>query len=502
MFGRHLLLSAATAVTAGFASIASIASAAVTENGAPARERPASSGLQLAQSNGVDVYFDARGRRVLVDVRTGEVIAVEEPDWRRTGIDRLRDAGILSSIPGDPAAIDRYRRFREQQLGLREPPRPGDGVPLYDERRYGLDDGSDDFGDRPFGEEDYRVYRERNQPIERRALPAYPDGRIARGEPAERQPLSDNPVTGSTPPGNGQPVARPGDGQTSIAAPRKMEMEQVARLQVLLDRAGVSPGVIDGKMGSNVQKALDALAEMTGARLDPTDAATIEASLADTGGPAFVTYELTSEDVAGPFVASIPEDYGQKARLERMAFTSTSEMLAERFHMDEAYLKAINPSVDFNRPGMLVRVANPGTPKKGSVERIVADKGRKQVRAYDIDGNLVAAYPATIGSTDTPSPSGTVKVERIALDPQYTYNPKINFKQGENDRVLTIPPGPNGPVGTVWIALSKPTYGIHGTPEPSRIGKTYSHGCVRLTNWDATELARMVKPGVFVQFID
>lgn len=494
MIGRHLLLSAATAVTAGFASIAS---ASVSEGGASAAARPAASGLQLAQSDGVDVFIDARGRRVLVDVQTGEVIAVEERDRRRSGIDRLRDAGILSSIPGDPAAVERYRRFREQQLGLREPPGPDD-VPLYDDRRYRLDD----FGDDSFGDDDYRVYRERNRPIERRPLPADPDGQFARGEPAERAPLPENPVTGSTPPRSVEPATRPGEGQPALAQPPKIETEQVARLQILLDRAGVSPGVIDGKMGSNVQKALDALAEMTGDRLDPTDAATIEASLADTGGPAFVTYELTSEDVAGPYVASIPEDYGQKATLDRLSFTSTSEMLAERFHMDEDYLKAINPSVDFNRPGMLVRVANPGKPKTGAVDRIVADKGRKQVRAYDVDGNLVAAYPATIGSTDTPSPSGTVKVERIALDPQYTYNPKINFKQGDNDKVLTIPPGPNGPVGTVWIALSKPTYGIHGTPEPSRIGKTNSHGCVRLTNWDAAELARMVKPGIFVQFIE
>jgi lipoprotein-anchoring transpeptidase ErfK/SrfK len=499
MIGRHLLFSAATAVTAGFASIAS---AAVSENGAPAMARPAASGLQLAQSDGVDVYIDARGRRVLVDVQTGEVIAIEERDRRGSGIDRLRDAGILSSIPGDPAAVERYRRFREQQLGLREPPEPDYGAPRSDDRRYGRDDGYDDFGDRPFGDDDYRVYRERNRPVERRALPVYPDGQFARGEPVERQPLPDNPVTGSTPPRAGAPATGSGEGLPTVVQPTKIETEQVARLQILLDRAGVSPGVIDGKMGSNVQKALDALAEMTGDRLDPTDAATVEASLADTGGPALVTYELTPEDVAGPFVASIPDDYGQKAALDRLAFTSTSEMLAERFHMDEDYLKAINPSVDFNRPGMLVRVASPGKAKAGSVDRIVADKTRKQVRAYDVDGNLVAAYPATIGSTDTPSPSGTVKVERIALDPQYTYNPKINFKQGENDKVLTIPPGPNGPVGTVWIALSKPTYGIHGTPEPSRIGKTNSHGCVRLTNWDATELARMVKPGIFVQFID
>ena len=134
--------------------------------------------------------------------------------------------------------------------------------------------------------------------------------------------------------------------------------------------------------------------------------------------------------------------------------------------------------------------------------KILADKGRKQVLAYDANGILIAAYPASIGSADTPSPSGTVTVERIALNPGYTYNPKINFQQGTNNKVLTLQPGPNGPVGTVWIALSKPTYGIHGTPEPSKIGRTQSHGCIRLTNWDATELAKMVKPGVTVEFID
>ncbi len=136
------------------------------------------------------------------------------------------------------------------------------------------------------------------------------------------------------------------------------------------------------------------------------------------------------------------------------------------------------------------------------VTSIVADKYQKQVRAYDAAGKLVVAYPATIGSSDTPSPSGTHTVARVALNPDYTYNPNINFKQGENHDILKIPPGPNGPVGSVWIALSKPTYGIHGTPEPSKIGKTESHGCVRLTNWDAQELAKLVKPGVTVEFAE
>ena len=151
--------------------------------------------------------------------------------------------------------------------------------------------------------------------------------------------------------------------------------------------------------------------------------------------------------------------------------------------------------------GTIVKVANTNTQLNYEVGRIVADKAKKQLRIYDTRDRLVASYPATIGSDATPSPVGTHTVERVALNPEYTYNPKINFKQGNNDKVLRIPPGPNGPVGSVWIALSKPTYGIHGTPDPEKIGKTYSNGCIRLTNWDAEELARRVTKGVTVEFI-
>ena len=276
--------------------------------------------------------------------------------------------------------------------------------------------------------------------------------------------------------------------------------QDVAKIQILLDRLGLSPGVIDGQMGDNVNKALNAYKEKMGRNLHTYDKDAINKALAETGGPAFVSYTITPADVATPFVASIPTDYAKKAKLERLDYTSVTEMLAERFHMDEDYLKKLNPGVNFNRPGTVINVAAPGAPATVPVARIIADKATKQVRGYDAAGHLVVAYPATIGSTDTPSPSGTVTVERVAQDPVYTYNPKINFKQGSNDTVLKIPPGPNGPVGSVWIALSKPTYGIHGTPEPSLIGKTASHGCVRLTNWDAEELASLVKPGVTVEF--
>nr|WP_223215791.1 L,D-transpeptidase [Rhizobium herbae] len=282
----------------------------------------------------------------------------------------------------------------------------------------------------------------------------------------------------------------------------KKSSAEITALQVFLDREGFSPGVIDGKSGSNVTKAIEAWQQATGETLDPNNTDDIMERLRFSGGLPITTYTITAADAAGPYVAAIPEDYAHKAALPHLSFTSTAEMLGEKFHMDEAYLRELNPGVDFTIPGTIIKVINPGEMKKGKVTRIVADKYRKQVFAYDEAGTLIAAYPATIGSSDTPSPSGTVQVDRIAFDPGYTYNPKINFKQGENDKVLTLQPGPNGPVGTVWIALSKPTYGIHGTPEPSKIGKTQSHGCVRLTNWDATELAKMVSVGTTVEFLD
>lgn len=287
-----------------------------------------------------------------------------------------------------------------------------------------------------------------------------------------------------------------------VKTPVNRTRQEIVALQVFLDREGISPGVIDGKMGSNVNKAIAAWQNMTGEMLDPNNSEDILQRLAVTGGMALQDYTITAADAAGPFVASIPDDYSEKAKLEAMSFTSTAEALAEKFHMDEAFLRELNPGVDFSIPGTIIKVANVGPMKKGAVARIIADKNNKQVFAYDETGQLVAAYPATIGSSATPSPTGTHTVARIALNPGYTYNPKINFKQGNNDKVLSIPPGPNGPVGTVWIALSKPTYGIHGTPEPSKIGKTNSMGCIRLTNWDATELAKMVKPGVVVEFLE
>ncbi len=227
------------------------------------------------------------------------------------------------------------------------------------------------------------------------------------------------------------------------------------------------------------------------------DAETV--TLLETALPVIGAYVITVEDtneITGP----TPADYAEKAQLDFLGYGSVAEKLAERFHMDQKFLVALNPGSGF-AAGETIAVAITGPNRIGMVARIEADKVLRQVRAYDAQGVLLAAYPATIGSEDNPSPSGSYVVEAVAPMPTYTYNPEINFQQGDNTEVLTIPPGPNGPVGSVWIALSKPSYGIHGSPEPAQIDKTSSHGCVRLTNWDAEELGSMVSPGVTVEFL-
>ena len=266
------------------------------------------------------------------------------------------------------------------------------------------------------------------------------------------------------------------------------------RLQVLLDRAHASPGVIDGFEGDNTMKSIAAYEAMRKLPVDGKVDADLWTILAVDQGKAMMTYKITEEDVKGRYVESIPDDYSELAKMKWLGYHDVAEMLAEKFHMDETLLKTLNPNADLARAGTQILVADTGEAPQTKVARIVVDKARGELIAYDEKGAIVLSDPATIGSQDTPSPTGTVKVKSIAPDPTYSYDPSKNFKQGKNEGPLTIPPGPNGPVGSMWIDLSKPTYGIHGTPYPDKIDKSASHGCVRLTNWDAQALSKLVIP--------
>lgn len=272
--------------------------------------------------------------------------------------------------------------------------------------------------------------------------------------------------------------------------------QAIAALQIMLDRRGFSPGVIDGRDTARFRLALATYNEANPeTALDRDNAPAPDA-------PLFVDYEITESDIAGPFTPDLPPLYIHQASLKFLGFRNTRELLAERFHSDEDYLQALNPGADFTKAGTIIRVPDIGRNLQKRVARIQADKSALQVRAYDSAGTLIAAYPASIGSVNTPSPTGTHTVRNKAQDPAYTYDPKGSAQPGLSDGLVLLPPGPNGPVGNAWIGLSKRTYGIHGTPEPSEIGITASVGCVRLTNWDALELAIMVRRGVEVTFIE
>jgi lipoprotein-anchoring transpeptidase ErfK/SrfK len=274
------------------------------------------------------------------------------------------------------------------------------------------------------------------------------------------------------------------------------------RAQVLLDRAHFSPGVIDGQDGENVKNAVMAYERANDLPADGLLDATVWAKLAADRGPALTDYVITADDVAGPFSTKIPKDYAEMATLDRLGFTSPLEALAERFHMDPELLQTLNPGADFSAAGTRIVVAAVGRgPLPAKVRTVEVDKSLKQVRAYDSAGRLLAAYPATVGSSDLPTPSGEWAVRAVATAPTWTYDPsRLNFGDRKAGK-LTIAAGPNNPVGAVWIDLTKDTYGIHGAPEPHLVGKTASHGCVRLTNWDAEQLGRAVEKGTKVVFV-
>ncbi len=268
----------------------------------------------------------------------------------------------------------------------------------------------------------------------------------------------------------------------------------VLRAQILLDRAGFSGGEIDGEFGSNLAKAFGAfLKERKLALTDRIDAAGWTALNADSA-PALTPYTISDSDIKGRYLP-IPRDMIEQSKLPALGFSSLLEALGERYHTSPATLKALNPGVSFAKAGQQAMVPNVITMPPGEAARVVVSKSESSVRAYGADGRLLAFYVATIGSEHDPLPIGQWKIRGVGKNPVFHYNPLLFWDAKPEHTKAKIQPGPNNPVGVVWIDLDKDHYGIHGTPAPSRVGHTTSHGCIRLTNWDAAELASMVKPG-------
>ena len=278
----------------------------------------------------------------------------------------------------------------------------------------------------------------------------------------------------------------------------------IIKAQVLLDRARFSPGEIDGKLGENAQKALRAFAEAKGMVSGKVLKAEVWTALAETSKDPIITeYTISESDLKGPFLEKLPAKMEDMKGLKALSYANPREAIAEKFHMSEGLLVVLNSGKRFDRAGEIILVANVlNKQAKLTIGRVEVDKSRQTVRAFDPSGALIAFFPATVGSAEKPTPSGSFKVVSADANPNYRYNPDYKFKGVKSKEAFTIQPGPNNPAGSYWIGLSAEGYGIHGTPNPSKISKSESHGCVRLTNWDVVSLGSNIRKGTPVVFVD
>ena len=298
----------------------------------------------------------------------------------------------------------------------------------------------------------------------------------------------------------------------------------VLHAQVILDHLGFSPGILDGREGQSLTSALKAFQSVRGLKeTGKLDQRTLEALHPYRSLRPVKSLAVTAENLRGPYVRNMPKDPAEQAKLPAMAYARPLEKLAEMFHTTPEVLVELNPGGGKIEPGAVFRFPNalPGSrdypadlpdhwrqtlndlnvdARQPQGERIVVDKSEGVLKVFDGDSRLVAQFTATMGSRHDPLPLGSWKITVEDYNPDFHYNPELFWDVDDDKEKALLPPGPNGPVGVVWLDLTKEHYGIHGTPEPQTIGRTASHGCIRLTNWDAARLSLMVKPGTVAVF--
>jgi lipoprotein-anchoring transpeptidase ErfK/SrfK len=276
----------------------------------------------------------------------------------------------------------------------------------------------------------------------------------------------------------------------------------VLRAEILLDRAHFSCGQIDGRYSQNLKNAIEAYQSAHQLRADGVVGRTMWQILNQDSAEAVIEHMISTEDIAGPFVENIPTDMVARSKLKGMYYTSPLQEFTGKYHASEALLKRLNPGQSFDRVGQEILVPNVETPPPGRAASVVVtglntkDPVRAaSVEALDSAGKALFYAPANIGGAHDPLPVGEWKVTDIVHNPWYNYNPDLFWDPEDPNTTAKIPPGPNGPVGLVWIGISKPHYGMHGAADPELIGRAHSDGCVRMTNWDALKLAKLVVVG-------
>mgnify|MGYP001766123261 CR=1 FL=1 len=269
-------------------------------------------------------------------------------------------------------------------------------------------------------------------------------------------------------------------------------------MQTLLDRQNLSCNCADGRIGSRTRSAIEAFQARN--RLPATGEAD-EATLSKLGplDAVYTTHVVTTQEVAA--LTPIPRTWLGKSKMPGLGYETVLETLAEEYHAAEKAIVELNPGVVWPNPppGTAVTVPNPPPCDVEPATRLAIRLGQKLVRAYRADGALVAQFPCSIAKDKSKRPVGEIAVANCAANPNYTLDPAVFLEDAEvqaHGRKLLIPPGPNNPVGVAWISLSLPGYGIHGTPKPEDIGRTESHGCFRLANWNAEKLLKMISIGM------